>query len=67
MKNPNTHKTIDLNVVRNALDDMIRRCGGGDVPPRMISAKAREIGLSVTQFAEAAAHLNRPFSTNHVR
>ena len=53
--------------VRTALDDMRRKCGGGDIPPKMVSAAARELRLTPDEFAEAAGRLNRPFAINHVR
>ena len=56
-----------MNAVRNALDDMRRKCGGGDIPPKMVSAAARELRLTPDEFAEAAGRLNRPFANNHVR
>ena len=59
-------KTFDMNAVRNALDDMRRTCGG-DIPPKMISAAARELCLTPDELAEAAGRLNRPFANNHVR
>lgn len=60
-------KFFDLDAVRNALDDMRRKCGGGDIPPKMISAAARELHLTTDEFAAAACRLNRPFTNNHVR
>ena len=60
-------KSFDMNAVRNALDDMRRQCGGGDIPPKMISAAARELRLTTDELAEAAGRLNRPVATNHVR
>ena len=60
-------KSFDMNAVRNALDDMRRKCGGGDIPPKMISAAARELRLTPDELAEAAGRLNRPFANNHVR
>ena len=60
-------KSFDMTAVRNALDDMRRRCGGGDIPPKMISAAARELRLTPDEFAEAAGRLNRPFANNHMR
>lgn len=60
-------KSFDMNAVRNALDDMRRQCGGGDIPPKMISAAARELRLTTDELAEAAGRLNRPFANNHVR
>lgn len=60
-------KTFDMTAVRNALDDMRRKCGGGDIPPKMVSAAARELRLTTDELAEAAGRLNRPFAHNHVR
>ena len=67
MKKNCVRKIFDLNAVKNALDNMSRACGGGDIPPKMIAATAREIKLSTAEFAEAAASLNRPFANSHVR
>ena len=53
--------------VAHALDDMHRVCGGGDIPARLVRTTARSLRLSTVEFAEAAARLNRPFCTNHVR
>ena len=53
--------------VRQALDDMSRACGGGDIPAKLIRSTARRLKLTPAEFAEAAAMLNRPFVTNHVR
>ena len=55
-------KSFDMTAVRNALDDMRRKCGGGDIPPKMISAAARELRLTPDELAEAAGRLNRPIS-----
>ena len=60
-------KSFDMTAVRNALDDMCRKCGGGDIPPKMVSAAARELRLTPDELAEAAGRLNRPFANNHVR
>ena len=60
-------KSFDMNAVLNALDDMRRKCGGSDIPPKMISAAARELRLTPDELAEAAGRLNRPFANNHVR
>ena len=60
-------KTFDMNTVRNALDDMRRKCGGGNIPSKMVSATARAIGLTPDELAEAAGRLNRPFANDHVR
>ena len=46
---------------------MRRKCGGGDSPPKMISATARELRLTPDELAEAAGRLNRPFANNHAR
>ena len=53
--------------VKQALDDMRRACGGGDIPARLVRSTARLLKLTPAQFAEAAARLNRPFVTSHVR
>ncbi len=58
---------FDMTAVTNALDEMRRACGGGDVPVKMVRTTARQLKLSPAEFAEAAARLNRPFATNHVR
>ena len=60
-------KKFDLETVTHALDDMRRACGGGDIPARLVRKTARSLRLSTEEFAEAAARLNRPFCTNHVR
>lgn len=60
-------KSFDMNAIRKTLDDMRRACGGGDIPPKMISSAARSLKLSVDELAEAAGRLNRPFANNHVR
>lgn len=60
-------KKFDMNAVTQALNDMRRACGGGDIPARLVKSTARLLKLTPTEFAEAAARLNRPFVTNHVR
>ena len=60
-------KKIDMAAVKQALDDMRRACGGGDIPAKLVRSTARLLKLTPAQFAEAAARLNRPFVTNHVR
>ena len=60
-------KKFDMTAVRNALDDMHRACGGGDIPAKMVKRTARQLKLTPAEFAEAAARLNRPFATNHIR
>ena len=60
-------KKFDMAAVRQALDDMRRACGGGDIPARLVRSTARLLELTPTQFAQAAARLNRPFVTSHVR
>ena len=60
-------KKIDMATVRQALDDMHRACGGGDIPARLVRSTARLLKLTPVEFAEAAARLNRPFTTSHVR
>jgi hypothetical protein len=53
--------------VRQALDDMRRACGGGDIPAKLVRSTARLLKLTPVEFAQAAARLNRPFATSHVR
>ena len=60
-------KKFDLESVARTLDDMHRACGGGDIPARLVRATARSLRLNTVEFAEAAARLNRPFCTTHVR
>ena len=60
-------KKCDMAAVKQALDDMRRACGGGDIPARLVRSTARLLKLTPAQFAEAAARLNRPFTTSHVR
>ncbi len=60
-------KKFDMNAVTQALNNMRRVCGGGDVPAKLIRSTARLLKLTPAEFAEAAARLNRPFATNHVR
>ena len=60
-------KKFDMSAVTQALDDMRRACGGGGVPPKLVRATADRLGLTPAEFAEAAARLNRPFATSHVR
>ena len=60
-------KKIDLAAVRQALDDMRRACGGGDIPARLVRSTAHLLKLTPVEFAQAAARLNRPFATSHVR
>ena len=60
-------KKIDMAAVKQALDDMRRACGGGDIPARLVRSTARLLKLTPAQFAEDAARLNRPFATSHVR
>ena len=60
-------KKLDMAAVRQALDDMRRTCGGGDIPARLVRSTARLLELTPTQFAQAAARLKRPFVTSHVR
>ena len=64
---PLATKKFDMTAVKQALDDMRRACGGGDIPSRLVRSTARLLKLTPAQFAEAAARLNRPFTTNHVR
>ena len=58
---------LDMATVKQALDDMRHACGGGDIPARLVRSTARLLKLTPAQFAEAAARLNRPFTTSHVR
>ena len=60
-------KKFDMTAVKQALDDMRRACGGGDIPARLVRSAARRLKLTPTQVAEAASRLNRPFATSHVR
>ena len=60
-------KKSDMVTVKQALDDMRRACGGGDIPAKLVRSTARLLKLTPAQFAEAAALLNRPFTTSHVR
>ena len=68
MKTPlRATKKFDMAAVRQALDDMRRACGGGDIPAKLVRSTARLLKLTPVEFAEAAVRLNRPFVTNHVR
>lgn len=60
-------KKFDMTAIRNALDAMRQACGGGDIPTKMVKSTARQLKLTPAEFAEAAARLNRPFATNHIR
>ena len=60
-------KKIDIVTVKQALDDIRRACGGGDIPAKLVRSTARLLKLTPAQCAEAAALLNRPFTTSHVR
>ena len=60
-------KNLDLVAVSQALDDMRRACGGGDVPAKLVRSTARLLKLTPVEFAQAAARLNRPFATSRVR
>ena len=60
-------KKLDMPVVRQALDDMRRTCGGGDIPAKLVRSTARLLKLTPVEFAQTAARLNRPFATSHVR
>ena len=62
-----TAKKIDMAAVKQALDDMRRACGGGDIPARLVRSTARLLKLETVESAEAAARLNRPCTTSHVR
>ena len=57
----------DMAAVRQALDDMRRACGGGDIPAKLVRSTAHLLKLTPAEFAEAAARLNRPFAISHVR
>lgn len=61
------NKKFDLKEISQALDGMRRACGGGDIPAKLVRSTASLLKLSPAEFAEAAARLNRPFTTNHVR
>ena len=56
-----------MTAVANALDGMRQACGGGDIPAKLVKSTARQLRLTPAEFAEAAARLNRPFATNHLR
>ena len=60
-------KKFDMAAVRQALDDMRRACSGGDIPARLVRSTARLLEMTTVEFAQAAARLNRPFVTSHVR
>ena len=60
-------KKIDIVTVKQALANIRRACGGGDIPARHVRSTARLLKLTPAQFAEAAALLTRPFVTTHVR
>ena len=60
-------KKCDMAAVRQALDDMRSACGGGDIPARLVRSTAHLLKLTPVEFAQAAARLNRPFATSHVR
>ena len=60
-------KKFDIAAVTQALDDMRRACSGGDIPAKLVRSTARLLKLTPVEFAEAAARLNRPFATSHVR
>lgn len=60
-------KKFDMNAICLALADMRRTCGGGDVPAKLVRSTAHALHLTPEEFAEAAARLNHPFSTNHIR
>ena len=60
-------KKIDIVTVKQALDDIRRACGGGDIPAKLVRSTARLLKLTPAQFDKAAALLNRPFTTSHVR
>ena len=58
---------FDMAAVKQALDDMRRACGGGDIPAKLVRSTAHLLKLKPVEFAQAAALLNRPFSTSRVR
>ena len=60
-------KKFDMAAVRQALDDMRRACGGGDIPAKLVHSTAHLLKLTPVEFAQAAAQLNRPFATSHMR
>ena len=60
-------KKFDLAAVAQALDDMSRACGGGDIPAKLVRSTAHLLKLKPVEFAQAAALLNRPFTTSRVR
>ena len=62
-----TAKKIDMAAVKQALDDMRRACGGGDIPAKLVRSTAHLLKLTPVEFAQAAAQLNRPFATSHMR
>ena len=62
-----TAKKIDMAAVKQALDDMRSACGGGDIPAKLVRSTAHLLKLTPVEFAQAAARLNRPFATSHVR
>ena len=63
---PLATKKFDMTAVKQALDDMRRACGGGDIPAKLVRSTARLLEMTPGEFAEAAARLNRPFATSHV-
>ena len=62
-----TAKKIDMAAVKQALDDMRRACGGGDIPAKLVRSTAHLLKLTPVEFAQAAARFNRPFVTSHMR
>ena len=64
---PLATKKFDMAAVKQALDDMRGACGGGDIPAKLVRSTARLLEMTPGEFAEAAARLNRPFATSHVR
>ena len=63
---PRASRVIPLNAIRRtALHPFA--CGGGDVPAKLVRSTANRLRLTPAEFAEAAARLNRPFATSHVR
>ena len=53
-------KKFDMSAVTQALDDMRRACGGGDVPAKLVRSTASRLRLTPAEFAEAAARLTAP-------
>lgn len=60
-------KKFDLPTITQALDDMRRTCANGDIPAKLVKSTARQLKLTTSEFAAAAALLNRPFTPSHIR